>query len=62
MHLSNLKSHDPEAEALAKEIRELTFQHEEVLGEIRAKSPRYAALIQPEPLSLQEIQTRSPGR
>jgi CHAT domain-containing protein len=45
-----------EAEALAKEIRDLTTAHEELQTQIRIKSPRYAALTQPQPLGLKEIQ------
>lgn len=45
-----------QAAALRKEIEELLTQHQEVQAQIRAKSPRYAALTQPVPLSAQEIQ------
>jgi CHAT domain-containing protein/Tfp pilus assembly protein PilF len=39
-----------------KEIEELTSRHREVEAKIRASSARYAALIQPRPLGLKEIQ------
>ncbi len=39
-----------------KEIRELNNQYHEVRGQIKAQSPQYAALMQPQPLSLKEIQ------
>lgn len=42
--------------ALRKEINELTAQYSDVRAEIRRASPRYAALTQPSPLSLKEIQ------
>lgn len=42
--------------ALRKEIDELTAQYGEVRAQIRRASPRYAALTQPSPLSLKEIQ------
>ncbi|MEP7341488.1 MAG: CHAT domain-containing protein [Acidobacteriota bacterium] len=42
--------------ALAKTIAELTTGYESVQSEIRQRSPRYAALIQPQPLSASEIQ------
>ena len=42
--------------AVAKEIGALTNQFQEVEAQIRATSPRYAALTQPQPLSLKEIQ------
>nr|MBA3441556.1 tetratricopeptide repeat protein [Pyrinomonadaceae bacterium] len=41
---------------LKKEIEELLTQHQEVEAQIKARSPRYAALTQPKPLSLKEIQ------
>jgi CHAT domain-containing protein/tetratricopeptide (TPR) repeat protein len=42
--------------AAAKEIEALTTQFQEVESHIRATSPRYAALTQPQPLKLKEIQ------
>jgi CHAT domain-containing protein/tetratricopeptide (TPR) repeat protein len=45
-----------EAEALALEIRELNAQYDLLQAEIRSKSPRYASLTQPEPLSLDAVQ------
>jgi CHAT domain-containing protein/Flp pilus assembly protein TadD len=45
-----------QAAALKKEIEDLLSQYQDVEGEIRAKSPRYAALTQPQPLVLKEIQ------
>ena len=45
-----------EGASLAKEIRALTAEYEELQGQIRSKSPRYAALTQPQPLGLKEIQ------
>jgi len=45
-------------EAMAKEINELTTEYEQVLARIRETSPRYAALTQPLPLSLKDIQTK----
>jgi CHAT domain-containing protein/tetratricopeptide (TPR) repeat protein len=42
--------------AVAKEIATLSAQLQEVEAEIRARSPRYAALTQPQPLSAPEIQ------
>src|SRR5262249_52948243 len=51
------RKHTPaQAEAAAKEIDSLTIEYEELQGKIRASSPRYAALTQPQPLSLAEIQ------
>lgn len=42
--------------ALQKEIEDLLNQSQDVEAEIRVKSPRYAALTQPQPLGLKEIQ------
>jgi CHAT domain-containing protein/tetratricopeptide (TPR) repeat protein len=44
------------AEALGREILALTAQVAEVQGRIRRASPRYAALTQPQPLRVAEIQ------
>jgi CHAT domain-containing protein/tetratricopeptide (TPR) repeat protein len=43
-------------EALEDEIDSLTAEYEEVRSRMRAASPKYAALSQPEPRSLAEIQ------
>jgi CHAT domain-containing protein len=45
-----------QAAALKKQIEDLLSQYQEAEAEIRAKSPRYAALTQPQPLGLKEIQ------
>jgi tetratricopeptide (TPR) repeat protein len=42
--------------AADKEIASLTAEFEELEARIRASSPRYAALIRPQPLNLSEIQ------
>jgi CHAT domain-containing protein/tetratricopeptide (TPR) repeat protein len=44
------------ARALAAEHRELEERYGQVQAEIRSKSPRYAALVRPQPLRLQEVQ------
>ena len=56
MRLLSGKPNKEEAEALAKEIRDLTNEYDQVQAEIKSKSPRYAALTQPQPLNLKEIQ------
>jgi CHAT domain-containing protein/Tfp pilus assembly protein PilF len=49
--------HTPEqAEAAAREIDSITTEYEELRSQIRARNPRYAALTQPQPLGLAEIQ------
>ena len=44
--------------AVRKEIKSLLAQYHDLEAEIRISSPRYAALTQPSPLSLKEIQER----
>jgi len=54
------RQHTPEqADAAAKEIAAITEEYEEVQAQIRARSPRYAALTQPQPLGLTEIQQQA---
>jgi CHAT domain-containing protein/Tfp pilus assembly protein PilF len=51
------RKHTPEqAEAAAKEIASIIAEYEKLEAQIRASSPRYAALTQPQPLNLSEIQ------
>jgi CHAT domain-containing protein len=47
-----------EADKVAKEINSLTIEYAEVRDQIRATSPRYAALTLPQPLTLTEVQQR----
>src|SRR6266536_1267223 len=54
--LLNRKHTPAQAEAFAKEIDSITTEHEELRAQIRERSPRYAALTQPQPLGLAEIQ------
>src|ERR1019366_5562988 len=56
VELLNGKHSEDQAASLKKEIEEILGQYEEVEGQIRASSPRYAALTQPQPLSAPEIQ------
>ncbi len=54
------RKHTPEqADVAAKEIAAITDEYEEVQARIRARSPRYAALTQPQPLGLAEIQQQA---
>jgi CHAT domain-containing protein/tetratricopeptide (TPR) repeat protein len=54
------RKHTPEqAAAAAKEIAAITAEYEETQAQIRARSPRYAALTQPQPLGLTEIQQQT---
>jgi CHAT domain-containing protein len=54
--LLNRKHTPAQAEAAAKEIASIIAEYEELETQIRASSPKYAALTQPQPLSLAEIQ------
>lgn len=49
---------DSQKNAIDLELEELLIKYRSILGKIRATSPRYAALTQPEPLNLAEIQER----
>jgi CHAT domain-containing protein len=43
--------------ALTKELQTLTAEYKQVQSQIRSSRPRYAALTQPQPLDLREIQS-----
>jgi CHAT domain-containing protein/tetratricopeptide (TPR) repeat protein len=47
---------DEQAAEAAKEIEGLKIEYQQLETEIKAKSPRYAALTQPQPLSAEQIQ------
>jgi CHAT domain-containing protein len=49
-------SRQEQAATLKKEVSVLEADYQEVLGEIRQRSPHYAAITQPQPLALREIQ------
>ena len=51
------KHTEEQATAAAKEVDALTTDYEQVQAQIRQTSPRYAALTQPAPLTLKQIQT-----
>ena len=48
---------DPEAASVKKEVDALTAQYRQAEAQIRQSSPRYAALTQPVPLTMKQIQT-----
>lgn len=50
------KHTDQQAADLRKEVEQLLTQYQEVLAQIRDRSPQYAALTQPQPLNLKQIQ------
>lgn len=49
---------EAQAKTLAQETERLTTELQQVEAEIRRNSPRYAALTQPRPLTLKEIQSQ----
>ena len=54
------RKHTPEQAAAAdRELRDLTAQYQELQTRIRTSSPRYAALTEPQPLTLAEIQQQA---
>lgn len=50
------RNRQEQAAALKKEVDALEADHQQVLGDIRRRSPHYAAITQPQPLRLREIQ------
>jgi CHAT domain-containing protein/Tfp pilus assembly protein PilF len=54
LELSN--SNDTQAQLIEKEVAALLEEYRQIQAQIRATSPRYAALTQPQPLTLAEIQ------
>ena len=56
MQLLAGQHNEEEKASLAKEIDQITTEYDEVKARIKATSPRYAALTQPQPLGLNEIQ------
>src|SRR6185436_19181412 len=58
MELLSRPHSDAQATAIAEEVQTLIKDLQQVETEIRKTSPRYAALMQPEPLTLKEIQTQ----
>jgi CHAT domain-containing protein/tetratricopeptide (TPR) repeat protein len=54
--LSSVPEHVSDAAAMAEEYRDLEHRYDQLQAEIRSKSPHYAALAQPRPLRLREVQ------
>ena len=59
MRLLGDKRTAEQAEAVRKEHEALKSEHQRLLAQIRERSPRYAALTQPQPLTLAEIQQKA---
>lgn len=49
---------EQEASAIAKELNALTTDYDQVQSRIRQASPRYAALLEPQPIDVEEIRKR----
>jgi CHAT domain-containing protein/Tfp pilus assembly protein PilF len=58
VRLLNTKHTKEQVETINKEIKELTGEYEKIEAQIRTTSPRYAALSQPQPITLTDIQTK----
>jgi CHAT domain-containing protein len=56
--LRKLNTPSQDSPKLELEIEDLTAEHEKIEAQIRIKSPGYAALTQPQPLSVRDIQQR----
>jgi CHAT domain-containing protein/tetratricopeptide (TPR) repeat protein len=56
MRMLSKQHTDEQAQAAAKEIEALTTEYDGVQARIRQMSPRYAALVEPSPLSVDAIQ------
>jgi CHAT domain-containing protein/tetratricopeptide (TPR) repeat protein len=56
MQLASSRETQEEAALVAREIRELTMRDQILEAQIRQQNPRYAALAQPQPLSVEQIQ------
>ena len=55
-HLQSHKDSSQELAAIRRELEALLLEHEAVQGEIRLSSPKYAALPQPQPIAVADIQ------
>ncbi|MGH9902977.1 MAG: CHAT domain-containing protein, partial [Pyrinomonadaceae bacterium] len=58
MSLLRARGREKQLAEVEQELNALLVQHQETQAELRAKSPQYAALTQPKPLDLREIQTK----
>jgi CHAT domain-containing protein/Tfp pilus assembly protein PilF len=58
IQLMGEKQSDQAVKVVEKEIADLSSQYQDVEEQIRATSPAYAALTQPQPLTAKEVQTQ----
>ena len=56
MQLLGRKPSPAQAAVVEKELRNISSEYQEVQAQIRSQSPHYAALTQPQPLNLKDIQ------
>ncbi len=56
IRLLSAKPSPEQVEGVEKEINQLLFEFQEIRAKIRTANPRYAAMTQPQPVSLTEIQ------
>lgn len=56
MRLRGQRNTDEQVEALKREVSTLENEYQQVQGDIRRRSPRYAAITQPSTLALREVQ------
>lgn len=56
LHLLNGVHTEEQLKAVDREIADLLSQYQEVEGQLRSRSPAYAALTQPQPLSISQVQ------
>src|SRR5262249_22397625 len=56
LRIKSRKHTQADVDTAEKDIRDLTSEFDRLMAEIRQKSPRYAAVTQPQPLTLKEIQ------
>jgi CHAT domain-containing protein/Tfp pilus assembly protein PilF len=57
IRLLNAEHTDEQVARVRSEIKDLLKQHEDVEDQIRLRSPNYASLVQPKPLSTKQIQS-----
>src|SRR5262249_19395059 len=58
MRLLSRRHNEEQVAGVAREIDALATEHEQIEAQIRLTSPRYAALTEPVPLTLKEIQSQ----
>lgn len=57
LELLNERHTEEQVKAIEQELEALVWEYQDVQTQIKVKSPRYAAIAQPQPLSVSEIQS-----